>query len=110
MGFCMTSLRNYCIDLLRQQKHYTDLNQYGADIADSDTDSADTEARYQCLERGIATLNEQQRELIRLRYVERLSGREIAQIKGLTEGYVNTILSRAYDKLRKYMTEQQESI
>ena len=40
-----------------------------------------------------------------MKYVEQRSSREIAQITGLTEGNVNTIMSRIYDELRKRLTD-----
>ncbi|MBO4600463.1 MAG: sigma-70 family RNA polymerase sigma factor [Bacteroidales bacterium] len=108
-GFCMNSLRNHCIDTLRRGHHSRLIDSTPQELLDfqpSESPSTTTEERYQRLENAIASLPPQQRQLIHLKYVEQRNSREIAQITGLTEGNVNTILSRTYAELRKYLTRE----
>ena len=108
-GFCMTSLRNRCIDMMRHQQLTEPLsalqdNSPAEDPQEPDT-LPETELQYQRLEEAIATLAPQQQEILRLRYVEQHSTHEIAHLTGLTESNVNTIMSRTYAELRKRLTD-----
>lgn len=102
-GYCMRTLRNRCIDILRQQGH--DLIPW--DEADRfpmpDSDAEAAEERLRSLEEAIATLPPQQQQLIDLKYVKGHSIREMAQMTGLSETNVTTLMSRAYTSLRKKM-------
>lgn len=109
-GFSMNALRNECIDTLRRQRSHNILGTDIDDIADyqpSESVAVETEARYQRLEKAIATLSEQHQQLIKMKYVKQLSSREIAKQTGLTEGNVNTTLCRIYDRLRKQLEEKE---
>ena len=68
-----------------------------------DDDAEATEERYQLLEEAIATLPPQQQQLIELKYVKGHSIHEMAEITGLSETNVTTLMSRAYLTLRKKM-------
>lgn len=100
-GFCMTALRNRCIDILRHQQHLSPLDTTLTEQLVNETDNENTEQRYQQLEAAIVTLTPLQQQLIQLKYVEQRSTRDIAQLTGLTEGNINTIMSRTYSELRK---------
>ena len=63
----------------------------------------------QQLEQAIAALPEQHQRLIRMKYMEQRSSREIAQLTGLTESNVNTTMSRIYDTLRKQLDEKEDT-
>ena len=105
-GFSMNALRNECIDTLRHQRSRNLIAYEPDDIADyqpSESVSVAKEARYQQLEQAIAALPEQHQQLIRMKYVEQRSSREIAHLTGLTESNVNTTLCRIYDTLRKQL-------
>ena len=109
-GFSMNALRNECIDTLRRQRSHNILGTDIDDIADyqpSESVAVETEARYQRLEKAIATLSEQHQQLIKMKYVKQLSSREIAKQTGLTEGNVNTTLCRIYDRLRNQLEEKE---
>lgn len=115
-GFCLTSLRNRCIDLLRREHRYTALDSVDADALPDKDEIQSTEAidedksLYQRLEEALPQLTPRQQQLIRLRYVEQRSSREIAQRMGLTEGNVNTILSRTYAELRERLSEEKPKV
>ena len=104
-GFCMTSLRNHCIDLLRQRPKTTLTSLADNDIADYDNSADDIEERYRKLEQAIASLAPRQQELIRLKYVEQRSVRDIAHLTGLSETNVTSTLSRIYTTLRNKMKD-----
>ena len=111
-GFSMNALRNECIDTLRHQRSRNTLAADPDEIADyqpSESAAVAREERYQQLEQAIAALPEQHQRLIRMKYVEQRSSREIAQITGLTESNVNTTMSRIYDTLRKQLDEKEDT-
>ena len=109
-GFCMTSLRNRCVDMMRHRQPLLPLSALEDDPPTDDPQEEpgslpESELRYQHLEEAIASLAPKQQEILRLKYVEQHSSREIAQITGLTEGNINTMMSRLYAELRKRLTE-----
>jgi RNA polymerase sigma-70 factor (ECF subfamily) len=57
---------------------------------------------------ALAQLSEPDRELLVLRHLEQLSGREIAAVLGLTEGAVYTRHLRALKRLREILGEEGE--
>jgi RNA polymerase sigma-70 factor (ECF subfamily) len=110
-GFSMNALRNECIDTLRRQRVRNPLATDPDEVTDyqpSESEAAALEARYQRLEQAIATLPKQHQRLIKMKYVEQRSSREIAQLTGMTEGNVNTTMCRIYEELRKQMDENSE--
>ena len=108
----MNALRNECIDTLRHQSSRNTLAADPDEIADYqplESAAVAREERYQQLEQAIAALPEQHQRLIRMKYVEQRSSREIAQLTGLTESNVNTTMSRIYDTLRKQLDEKEDT-
>ena len=109
-GFCMTSLRNRCVDMMRRRQPLVPLSVLEDDPPTEYPQEEpgalpESELRYQHLEEAIASLAPKKQEILRLKYVEQHSNREIAQITGLTESNVNTIMSRIYAELRKRLTD-----
>ncbi len=104
--FCMAALRNQCVDMLRKQKHIQRLDPRQIEVADTSEAAESSEVRYARLEKALATLSPREQELVRLRYVERRSSHEVAEVMGLTEGHVNTIMSRVYSQLRKQLSDE----
>lgn len=101
-GFAMTTLKNQCVSILRHQNHLARLAEIPP-LEDEAEESVAAERQHQRLTQALDTLPPIQREIVRLRYVERMSTRDIAQKLGMTEVNVNTTMSRAYDKLKKEM-------
>ena len=102
-GFSMRTLRNLCIDMLRQQQRH---QQKQRDLANDYLSAADLtdsgqEERFHLLETAISALPPQQKRLIELKYIEQHSIHEIARITNLSETNVRTILSRAYATIRE---------
>lgn len=102
-GYCMKTLRNRCIDILRQHSHDSIPLEEADRFPLQDDDAEATEERYQLLEEAIATLPPQQQQLIELKYVKGRSIREMAEMTGLSETNVTTLMSRAYTSLRKIL-------
>lgn len=60
------------------------------------------------LEQGLASLDEEQRELILLREVEHLSYEEIVKVTGLPQGTVKSRIHRARASLRDFVRRREE--
>lgn len=106
-GFCIKALQNRCLDILRRQQrtlqHYSKIEyEYKSTIEETDNN---LEERYLMLEKAIADLPPQQRQLVELKYLKQHSIREIAQLTNLSETNIRTILSRAYTTLRKALQQ-----
>ena len=103
-NFCLKALRNQCIDMLRKRdkRMETPLQQEDNDRL-MEEEAENHEQRFKCLDEAIKSLPPQQQRLIEMKYVERLSIREIAQKCGLSETNVTTILSRAYKTLKEVL-------
>ncbi len=67
--------------------------------------SEDIEINYDNLRKGLKLLNEKDQNIIILRYFEKLSNQEIAQILGKKEGAVKVQVHRAMQKLKSIMIE-----
>ena len=74
------------------------------DNASSQDYDAEHENRLQCMEKAIAALPEQDRQIIRLHYYQRVKTDEIARLTGLSQTNVLVRLHRIRDKLRKMLT------
>ncbi len=71
-------------------------------------DAADDREEYH-LEEAIAVLPESHRQVILLRFYERLSCQDVAHRLGLPLGTVTKTLSRAYAQLRQILTSQRST-
>ena len=103
-GYCLNALRNECISMLRHRHPTVDINTLADTLSDEPPQAAlDAEQRYCQLDQAINQLPPLQQQLIRLKYVEQRSTKEIAQITDLTPSNIDTIMSRTYALLRKKM-------
>lgn len=66
-------------------------------------DSRNDEQSYRMVEQAIASLPQQQQQIIEMKYVKQMSIHEIAQQTGLSETNISTSLSRAYTTLRNHL-------
>lgn len=105
-GFAMRTLRNLCIDMLRRDKNRKEkldsiaTEMYNQQYVD---DSRNDEQSYRKVEQAIASLPQQQQQIIEMKYVKQMSIHEIAQQTGLSETNISTSLSRAYTTLRNHL-------
>ncbi|HVC98322.1 MAG TPA: sigma-70 family RNA polymerase sigma factor [Pirellulales bacterium] len=71
----------------------------------SPTQALARDDRHQRLAAALATLNEEQREALRLRYVEQMPSKEIAKWLGKSDGAVRVMLTRALKSLQTVLTD-----
>ena len=105
-GFAMRTLRNLCIDMLRRDKNRKEkLDSIASEMYDQQyvDDSRNDEQSYRKVEEAIASLSQQQQQIIEMKYVKQMSIHEIAQQTGLSETNISTSLSRAYTTLRNHL-------
>lgn len=114
--------RNLCLNELKHKKTVTmdTLEEYAStareetgEVLRSAGDGPDemvmAAERREALARVLQTLNEKSREILTLRFFEKLSAREIADIVGSTEGAVRTKLHRVLASLReKHAMDREE--
>jgi RNA polymerase sigma-70 factor, ECF subfamily len=109
-GFTMRAMRNLCLDKIRQKKdeselqtviEYSELNPY------QQTEQKDLVFR---IKQMINNLPELQRTIIRMRDVEGLELHEIAFITSLTENAVSVNLSRARQKIRERILNENRKV
>jgi len=105
-GFAMRTLRNLCIDMLRRDKNRKEkLDSIASEMYNQQyvDDSRNDEQSYRKVEQAIASLPQQQQQIIEMKYVKQMSIHEIAQLTGLSETNISTSLSRAYTTLRNHL-------
>jgi len=105
-GFAMRTLRNLCIDMLRRDKNRKEkLDSIASEMYNQQyvDDSRNDEQSYRMVEQAIASLPQQQQQIIEMKYVKQMSIHEIAQLTGLSETNISTSLSRAYTTLRNHL-------
>ena len=109
-AFTMRSMRNLCLDTIRQNRdmdelpvefEYIELNPY------QKTELKDLASK---VKRMIDNLPELQRTIIRMRDVEEMDISEIAYITLLTENAVSVNLSRARQKIRDQILNEQKKV
>ena len=71
----------------------------------SPTQAVARDERHQRLAAALATLNEEQREALRLRYVEQMPSKEIAQRLSKSDGAVRVMLTRALKTLQTVLMD-----
>jgi RNA polymerase sigma-70 factor (ECF subfamily) len=109
-AFAMRSMRNLCLDIIRQQRkidvidtdlEYTALNPY------QQTERNDMVKKIRLL---IENLPELQRTIIRMRDVEGMEISEIAYITQISENAVSVNLSRARQKIREHLITEHNRV
>jgi len=107
-AFSMRSMRNLCLDTIRQNRETDELPvefEYVEPNPYQQTELKDLAAR---VKRMIDYLPELQRTIIRMRDVEEMEITEIAYITSLTENAVSVNLSRARQKIRDQILNEQK--
>lgn len=115
--------RNLCLNELRRrrtvtmtslQDYATEAQHDGAEIFPSTADGPDAQAmdgeRRAALEAALDQLDEEAREIIVLRFFQRMSAKEIAQIVGGTDGAIRTRLHRILKGLRKRVAPEKDDL
>lgn len=108
-GFLLTTLRHICLDKLRLRREEGDVEEENpppgqwpaAPPADGRLEAGD-QLRYL-----LAQLPPRARRIVRLRHIGAYSTQEISRLTGETEANVRVILSRARQKLRQCMLNEE---
>ena len=101
-SYCLSALHNECLSMLRRQRPSIDIQTLADTLPDTPVQAAlDAEQRFRQLDQAVAELSPIQQQIIRLKYVEQLSTKEISQQTGLSPSNIDTIMSRTYALLRK---------
>ena len=94
--------RNLAIDYLRRQKNLVWKEEEGVLIPQIEENLAEHEAESP-LQKATRELPPEQREVVRLKFQESLSYKEIASITGHSVSHVGVLIFRATEKLRKIL-------
>ena len=105
-GYCLTMLKRYCIDLLRQRKPTVPLDE--AALMCTETESAaQIEERYRAVKERMRQLPLRQRKALQLKYVEGKDNHEIAKMLHMSMNHLYVTLSRACQTLRNINPENE---
>lgn len=97
---------NKMIDVLRRQKYVAQVSMRAAEMiphGQSMSDVVEERLEFEKVMEKVQLLNEQQRQVIWLRFVEGLSITETAQIMDKTEGAIKALQHRSLESLRRYL-------
>jgi RNA polymerase sigma-70 factor (ECF subfamily) len=105
-AFAMQTLKNHCVDLLRQ-RHPTEPLDSLAETSDDDArrEAELLEERAATLDRLMERLPEVQRRAIHMKYIQQLSHEEMQRELDMSSANVYTTLSRAISTLKKLNTK-----
>lgn len=98
-GYCITTVKHCCIDLLRKQHPFLPLDE--AVLLRQEAPPDDLEERYRQALTKVNQLPELQRQAILLRYEEEMSTEEITQKLNISTANLYTTLSRALKTLKE---------
>jgi RNA polymerase sigma-70 factor, ECF subfamily len=96
---------NLLVDSRRTRKKHVMLDEGLSDGAPSPEAHLVQREQRQVLQRALACLNEQQQQVLILRFISDLSHAETAQVMGQSEGTVRVIQHRALAALRRLLAE-----
>lgn len=96
-GYCVRMVQFKSIDLLKSRPALQGLSEIAYD---SDSDTEGREYLFEELQRRISDLPEEERQLLKMRYWEHTSGREMSRRLDISEGNVRVRLNRVISKLR----------
>lgn len=100
---------NKMIDVLRRQKHAPQVSIRSAEMIPHGqpmSDEVEERLEFEKVMEKVQLLNEQQRQVIWLRFVEGMSITETAQIMDKTEGAIKALQHRSLESLRRYLQKQ----
>lgn len=104
-SYCITLLRNICIDRIRRARHDAGPVE-DEDVIYGDAGAQETlemKEKIRIVERAISQLPPAQQTVLRMRVFEELSYEEIRQRKGIDGLTSRVLLSRARGKLKRYL-------
>lgn len=105
-AYCLTLLRNSCLDRLRSKRLSGRNSIEGVEMAQrSDADELHEREKTQAVLKAVEKLPERERRVLELKVLEDLSYKEIQQRTGLPYLTLRVLLSSARKKLRKISDE-----
>jgi len=107
-AWLMGIARHVAVDYYRQPKRDVSLEQETMAGAGSPDECVQRRLDFQRLVRRLAAYSSREQELVALKYGAELTNRQIAQITGLSESNVGTILHRVISRLRFEMEHEHE--
>jgi RNA polymerase sigma-70 factor (ECF subfamily) len=97
---------NLCLDALRRRKRAPVEMPAAADFpADAERDPVEADERTRMVRQAVDALPERQRTAVLLHRYEGFSCREIVEVTGWSESAVESLLVRAYAKLREALSD-----
>ena len=106
-AYCVTMVRNRCIDMLRKKHPETPLDEAALLATDTES-SAQLEERYRETMCNIRRLPERQQQVLRMKFEEEKDNREIAESLQMSLTHLYATLSRAYKNLREMAKNKTE--
>lgn len=102
-AFCVTLIKNICLDQLRSEKYRQTHSQVALSEASLQTveDDREHKEKLQQIEYIISHLPQNQQQVVMLRDLKGYSYEEIEQLTGLTSVNLRVLLSRARKKIRE---------
>lgn len=104
--FCVVVVKNISVDILRKKTkttYFEDLDYFpDEEVCDIEDDFIKKEDKGALME-ALDTLSSDDRKLIRLRWGEEMSYKQMGEILGITDGLANKRTQRAMSKLRDAM-------
>ena len=97
--FLFTSVRNRCLNHLRDSRYHEDLDSLAEEAAELPDDAPEETLQLQ-IYRAINELPERSREIFEMNRFEGLTYREIAEELGISQKTVETLMSRTLKTLR----------
>lgn len=100
---------NTCLDMIKRRKTHLNIDESFDTAAEETTEStAEKNARIMAVRRALLDLPPEMRMIIVLRDIDGRSYDDIAEILNLNLGTVRSRLSRAREKLKKFLLENRE--
>lgn len=100
-GYCVRMTRFHCIDYIKANKmQYQQLGPAAHEIPDEESDAKAKEQLFAELQQHISHLPDDEQQLLRLRFWDNLSGREISSRLGISEINARVRLTRIIQKLK----------
>lgn len=110
-SYLFACFKNRILNVLKIPREYNDIHQYEhlfvtkVDLLDQMIDREETDRRKQQVQSLLESLTNRQREAIYLRYMQKLSYDEIAQILGLTQKGARKLVARGIDQMREKLPQ-----
>lgn len=109
-GFFVLTLRNVCLNMIRSRRKMASLDPIDNMMEESDTEIQRLIEKedLKTLRKAISQLQPKARSMVTMFYFSRMSSHQIAEATGETDANVRSTLSRAREKLREMLLNQQK--